>query len=330
LLIFLCTTASALQIDLDFPSGRFREDSPPTFFKWNLYGESASLALKIFRKDSDGTYDMVRNQVARFDILAEQKSLTWPYEPLTRGEYVWTIEGYDRQNAKPLFKEEMEFIIEPFFDLDLRTDRYGLLMGFSRGNYYSKDNTYSLDYQTTPTVYGFTVNLGEEDYFWDIWLAISDFTVKGSVKRNIALQSAYSFRLNDPNAANFDFFLGPVLKVMNYPRVTSPNSVDIETELVTQLSPGILMSMQKKFGFKVTGYTQFQVDAPVAASSKIKTGDSVSYGTNIGIIFGQMWPLSFGGELQYRIDNSVTEVNSEEIKIKMISYGLVGQVAYTF
>jgi hypothetical protein len=322
--------AMAVDVELDFPSGRYREDDPPSFFKWTSHHEATSLALKVFRRNSEGSYDPAKDLVARFDILGEQKSLGWPYEPLARGDYVWTLEGYDSQSSQPVFTTSMEFEVEPFYDLDLRTNRYGLLIGFSRGTYLSQDPTYDLDYQTTPTVYGATLSGSHLENFWDFNTQMSDFTLKGSVKRTYSIYADYSYRFNQPNLERIEVFLGPSLRLLSYPRVRSTDGVNLTADTVTQLSPGFLLSAQKRFGYKITCYSQLQFDFPLLASSKIDMGSSYSYALSGGIIFGHVWPLSFGGEIQYRFDRSASYDNNEIVKVTADGWSLVGNIVYTF
>lgn len=329
-LVLFSQSANAMEIELDYPTGRFREDAPPTFFKWNMYGNAGSLALKIFRKHPNGTYDEVRDLIARFDILAEQKSLTWPYEPLSRGEYVWMIEGYDQLNPQPRFQQKVEFVVEPFFDVDLRTSRYGLLFGFSRGTFISDDPAFNLNFQTTPTIYGTTLTVGDDHHFWDLQLQMADFTLQGSVRRTFQGYFASSYRMNSPNESKTEWFLGPTLRALNYPRVTTPDGVTLETDGITQLSAGFLLSVQKRFGFKITGYSQFQFEIPCFSNGSLVSGRSYGWGASVGLLFGHVWPLSFGGEIQYRLDQTTTEKNGNDVRIRMEGYQLLGNMVYTF
>lgn len=330
LLLFFSWPAQALEIELDYPSGRFREDSPPTFFKWNLYGQAGTFALKVFRKQPNGTFDEVRDLIARFDILAEQQSLTWPYEPLSRGDYVWTIEGYDQVRPQPRFVQKTEFIVEPFFDIDLRTKRYGLMFGFSRGAFKSSDTVYDLEFQTTPTNYGATLTAGDENHFWDLQAQMADFTLRGSVRRTFNGYFASSYRINDPNESKMEWFLGPTLRAFNYPRVTTTDGVTLDIDGITQLSTGFLLSAQKRFGFKITGYSQLQFEIPVLSNGQLVSGRSFGYGVSAGLLFGHIWPLSFGGEVSYRFDQSTTDKNGNDVQIRMEGWNLMGNMTYTF
>jgi hypothetical protein len=215
--------------------------------------------------------------------------------------------------------------------LDLSTQRYGLQVGFSRGNYTSRDSSFVVDFQTTPTIYGFLYRGGNTYRVWDLSAFMSDFTVRGAVRRTFSGFGSYSYRISSPNSSRIDFFLGPTLRSFTFPRVQTADGVSISTTDVTQVSPGLILSAQKRFDFKITLYTQLMVDIPVLASVKsVSSSQQIGYGAHGGLLFGQFWPLAFGGELQYRVDRSTTFEGTEPINVKMEGLSLVLNTTYAF
>ncbi len=327
--LLLSPLLGAQEIILDYPSGRFQEDQPPAFFRWSLYGEAKTLTIKIYRLNSDGTLEPTRSLISRFDFLSEVQSMPWPLEPLGRGEYVWSIEGYDDQSPQPRFRRELGFVVEPLTYLDLTTSRFGLQVGFSRGTYLSKETNYAVDFQTTPTVYGVLYRRGTRNRILDLSAAMTDFTVRGSVKQSVDGFASYSYRISAPNVSRTDFFAGFSLRSLSFPRVHSSDGVNLTTLNVTQLSPGILLSGQKRFDHKITMYSQFFFDLPVFATRKsASSANELGIGATGGLLFGQFWPLSFGGQLQYRLDQSTTFDDSNRIHVRMEELSLLLNTTY--
>jgi hypothetical protein len=330
-LLFLAHAhAGAEGIVLDYPAGRYQEDKPPNFFKWSLYDRSVvSLALKVYRVDIDGSYDPIKDLVGRFDFTSDTESMIWPRAPLYRGEYVWTMDGYNNQSPEPIFHEEREFVIEPMSDVDLRTIRWGVQVGFSRGTYTSSDPTFNVGFQTTPTIYGILFRGGSDRRIWDLSMYISDFTLKGSVRQTLSGYGAYSFRVSSASANKTDLFLGPALRTFTFPRARSSDGSDIRTTQITQLSPGLLLSAQKRMDFKITLYSQLMADLPVVATARSEIDfKQLGYGMSAGIIFGQFWPLSFSGELQYRTDKASTFDGNDRVNVTMDGISLIANMVY--
>ena len=99
--------------------------------------------------------------------------------------------------------------------------------------------------------------------------------------------------------------------------------------MVTQLSPGLILSGQKRFDYKMTMYSHLLIDVPVIATvpSQVST-NQVSYGATGGLLFGQFWPLAFGGEIQYRVDHSSTAGGSDTVNVTTEGISLVLNTTY--
>lgn len=325
--------ADAPSVVLEYPKGRFQEDKPPMFFRWSLDNSDAtSITLKVFQLNSDGSYTKKNNLIARFDLHSDRKFLPWAQEALPRGNYIWTLEGYNEISAKPLFYEEISFNIVAFKPIDLRTRRIGIQLGFSRGQYAEVDPFYNVEFKTTPTLYGLLYRGGSQDRIWDLSAMMSDFTLRGIVKQTITMQASYSYRLNDNNSNQRDFFLGPLLRTFTFSRAISEDGTNLIFSDVSQFSPGLVLSAQFRLDGKMIFYSQLMLDIPIFATQKLaSTGFSqASYGLNNGLIFGQFWPLAFSGELQYRVDKSSTFYQDYKADVNFSSWSFLTNLVYTF
>ena len=328
---FICTQVFGQSASLDYPSGRFQADKSPTVFRWSVFTEIDTLTLKIFHRNLDGTFDPVKNLIGRFDMMGDQRSKYWQKEALPIGRYIWRLEGYSVSNPKPIFQNDESFVIEPSAEFELTTKRAGLLVGFGRGDYVSVDSNYTVRYQTTPTIYGAVFRGGTFDGFWDVLASISDFTLKGSVNRTFSGYAAYSFRLNKPDVKRIDYFAGPSLLLLTYPRVVSSDGVNISLATVSQISPGFIFSTQLRLDQKITLYAQGKLNLPALSTAKLDTGfDQLGYGISTGLMFGQLWPLAVSGEFQYRIEKAATIDGNNRVGVSMSGWSLVSNLVYTF
>ena len=318
---------------LDSPSGRYQDDNPPLLFKWSLFNSAAaSISLKVFRLNADGTYNTATNLIARFDLPSDTTTLPWAQEPLPVGKYAWTIQGYNETQANAFFTEENRFTIEPSANVDLRTQRAGLLLGFSRGTYSGSTPFYTVDFKTTPTVYGAFYGGGDEQKIWNIYGTITDFTLRGSVRQTFTAFASGSYSLLEANAEHTDLFLGASARILNYPRTISNDGVTLTSTSVTQFNPGVVLTFQKKLPLKITSYVKILADIPVFATEKVSSIDlkTTSFGVIGGVIFGQFWPLAFGAELRYQLDNAQTQSGSDMINVKVENGTLLTNTTYIF
>lgn len=330
-LICVKSYADSKPVVLDFPTGRFQDDKSPVFFRWTLYANADSLTLKVFRRNRDGSYDKTKNLVARFDISAQVPSMAWPYPPLIVGNYVWSIEGYDEVTPKPLFYEEAHFLIESASAISLRTKRLGIQVGFGRGQYTSVNQTYELDFKTTPTIYGILYRGGSVDGIWDLSANASDFILRGALMQTFSAYASYAYRLTDPNTNKMEIFIGPSLRTYTFPRVFSPNGVSIERDTISQLNPGLVFSTQKLLNTKFTLYSHLRADAPAYSSEKMTEAvGPTAYSATGGLIFGYFWPLAFGAEFEYRNDRSLTKLRNDKLDVMLESWALISHLVYTF
>ncbi|MBC7457081.1 MAG: hypothetical protein H7235_02295 [Bdellovibrionaceae bacterium] len=328
-----CAFAENQKAVLITPTGRFQESNPPIFFKWSLHdADITSITLKVFRRKLDGTYNKLTNLVARFDLPRGVTTLPWSHQSLSEGKYLWTIEGYNETNSPPLFYESAEFVVEKTNFMDLRTRGLGLILGFSRGQYTGSDPFYSAEFKTTPTIYGLLYRAGAEDRLWDFLALITDFTVRGSVRQNLELSGSYSFRTNTPDAKQFDVFVGPLLQARTYARILTPDGVTLVSRNITQLSPGVALTVQKRLGLETSIYTKAQLSTPIYSTVPMPSSLLKYFGYDIsgGIVFGQFWPLSFGVELQYGNKKSATTTGPDTAIIANEGWSFAPNLVYTF
>lgn len=320
-------------VSLDLPAGRYQDDNPPLLFKWSLFNSSASsITLKVFRLNADETYNQSTNLIARFDLPGDTTTLAWAQEPLAVGKYIWTIQGYNETQAAAFFSEESQFTIEPGSHIELRTQRAGLILGFSRGTYSSSNPSYDVDFKTTPTIYGALYRGGDEQTIWDLSAVISDFTLRGNIRNTITAFASLSYALIESNSGHTDIFLGASARTLTFPRSLSYDGVTLSSTTVTQFNPGAVLTIQKKLPLKITSYGQLLADIPVFATEKMTSIDlkTTNVGLVGGVIFGQFWPLAIGAELRYQVDKSQTKNGSDPTTVSMENFSLLTNTTYTF
>ncbi len=331
ILICVKSYAASKPVMLEYPIGRFQDDKPPALFRWTLYAKADSLTIKVFRKNHEGSYDKIKNLIARFDISSQVMSMSWPHQPLPVGNYAWSIEGYDETTPNALFYEDTNFTIEAASAINLQTKRFGIQVGFGRGQYASINRDFDVNFNTTPTIYGILYRGGNANGIWDLSGYASDFILRGKLVQTFSAHASYAYHLNDPNSSRTDFFIGPSLRTHTFPSVFSSDGVNIKSSTMTQMSPGLIFSTQKLLNTKFTLYSHLKVDAPVFASKKMTSAvGPTAYSATGGMIFGYFWPLAFGAELEYRADKSLTQVGSGKIDTTMESWALISNLVYTF
>jgi hypothetical protein len=320
---------------LEYPRGRFQENTPPDFFKWSLLRPAHSVSIKIYRTGEDGKFDPQRDLITRYDFLSKIQSATWTRDSFPRGNYAWTIELYDENNHVPTFVDTARFVVETLKHFDLHTVRMGAVVGFARGSYASEDDgvgfSPSLEYDTTPTTYGLVAAGGSDKNVWTVTGYISDFILKGKVTRTLNLQGGYFIRMNEPNKFGTEIYAGPSLRTFQFPRSRSTDGTNVNSENVFVANPGGAILVQKRFDLHVTLFTQLGLDLPVLGDSKIKAGlDSLNYNVRGGLVYGLFWPIGFSGEVQYRTDKATTYDGDDKIKTTLQEWSVVASLLYAF
>lgn len=329
--LFTLESQASIPVALEFPRGKFQEDNPPTLFKWSLASPATTLTLKIFRINQDGSYEVEKNLVARFDFAASTETMTWPNAPLAQGKYVWALEVYDSKSSRPIAQESASFEIENLKHFDLRARRLALTVGFSRGKYRSQDPNYDLDFDITPTNYGLLVQAGDEGTLWAIDGQMSDYVLRGAVRRSGELSAYRLSRIMGASAFGVETFLGPSLRVMKTPRIRSLNGTDISEDQIVLVNPGLSLLVKRGVDLHTTIFSQVTFDLPVYSTDDAKVDFSnINYNIQAGFLYGLFWPIAIGGEIQYKLDKSVTKDGSDEIEISAADWSILGRIFYGF
>lgn len=297
-------------VHLEFPQGRYQENAAPSFFKWNLQTKTSSIALKIYKCEGDCSSQATKELVARFDFLPDVQSMNWFGEALPIGEYIWTVEAYNKFNTNPVFSDTARFSIEPIMTYGFKTNRIGLLVGFGRGDYGSLDANYDIKFRTTPTNYGVSYGGGSKTKIWNAKAFISDFVLKGQVYQTTTFISDYLWQLNVSQPKRLEFFLGPSLKYFNYPQVLSANGIDIDVKNEWVVSPGLALKAEYALDKYIAAQMGVSYDVAVLGSETVdvqfKNG---SLNTSLGLSYGKIWPVGLGAEVQYQRDRISTEMS---------------------
>lgn len=330
-LFFGHVAAASTSVTLEFPRGKFQENNPPTFFKWTSVAPATSLALKIIRKNEDGSYDIEKNLVARFDFAATTETMSWPNAPFAKGKYAWVLEAYDNKSAKPIAQETAHFEIEDLRHFDMRARRIALGVGFSRGKYKSQSNGYDLDFDITPTNYGLLIQGGNAESVWGLTGQMSDYVLRGSVRRASMASANRLSRIAGKSGFGLEAFAGPSLRVMNVPRIRASTATEVIDKSVLLVNPGLSLMLKRGLDLHTTLYAQGTLDLPVYSSAETKVDFSqLNYNLQGGFLFGLFWPIAIGGELQYKVDRSNTKDGAEDVKISTADWSILGMLVYGF
>jgi hypothetical protein len=317
-------------VSLEYPQGRFQENAAPMYFKWNLRTRTASIALKVFRCEDSCGPTVEKKLVARFDFMSDVQSMNWFGEALPVGHYVWTVEAFNKSSPSPIFSDTAYFTIEPMMPFSLKTDRVGLLVGFARGDYGSVDESYELDFQTTPTIYGLHYGGGSESAIWSAKAFLADFALRGEIYKTTTVGVDYLFELNSFFQKKLYVFLGPSLKYFNYPQVTSPNGTDINIQNEWVVSPGLSLKTEYCLDKYISAQFGVSYEVPSYGSQdldvQLKNG---SFNTTLGLNYGKIWPIGLGVEVQYQRDQiSVRPQSSDQLDIYQNQWIFLFQVFY--
>lgn len=314
---------------LEFPRGRFQENTPPDFFKWSLLRPAHSVSLKIYHANEDGKFTP-EDLIIRYDFLSLIQSATWTRDAFPKGNYAWTIELYDENSPDPMFIDSARFLVEPLRHYDIRTTRMGAVVGFSRGQYESRSN-YTVSYDTTPTTYGLMAAGGTEDNTWFMTGYMSDFILQGSVQRTFNFLAHYDYRIGRINRWGTEIYAGPSIRAFQFPRARSFDGSTIQRDTTSVLNPGGNILIQKRFDLHVTLFTQLGVDLPVLGTDKVKMSfDQLNYNAHAGMIYGLFWPIGFSGEIQYRTDKAATYDDNDLVYTTLSEWSVVAHLLYAF
>ena len=325
ILIFGVTAfAQTPAIHLDYPHGRFREESAPKFFKWSIDGKITSVTLKIYSTNEAGKTKLLR----RFDLTPSIDSLTLPDGALSVGQYSWNITVFDETSPQPVASETTTFEVKTIEAYDLRTSRISIFAGASRGSYVSSDPIYDISFDTTPNVYGLAVGGKQGTNLWDASITSSDFILKGAVFRTFDVGGTFAFPLNrDDN--RITVHAGPTLHAFLYPQVRTDSSLNLATKNLTTGSLGLQIIAQTRLDQSLELYAKAGFDAALLASQPLNYGSSFgSYGAHVGLLFGQFWPLGLGADIGYDASNISTKDSSDDVTVKQNRLSLELSASY--
>lgn len=288
---------------LEFPQGRFQENAAPSFFKWNLQTKTDSVALKVFRCAGTCGADTNKDLVVRFDFLSNVQSMNWFGDALPVGNYVWTVEAFNKNSSNPVFSDTATFSIEPVMTYGFKTERLGLMAGFGRGDYGSVDDNYEVKFRTTPTTYGLSYGGGSQSKIWNAKAYISDFVLKGQIYQTTTVSTEYLWQLNVSNPQRLLFFLGPSLKFFNYPQVISTNGTDLNIKDKWVLLPGISLKSEYALDKYIAAQMGFSYAVAALGSETLDMQfENGSWNASLGLSYGKIWPVGIASEIQYQSD----------------------------
>lgn len=317
-------------VTLEYPQGRFQENAAPMYFKWNLRTRTASIALKVFRCEGSCSPTAEKQLVARFDFMSDVQSMNWFGEALPIGNYVWTVEAFNKSSPSPIFSDTAYFSIESMMSFGFKTDRLGLLFGFARGDYGSNDANYELDFETTPTIYGLNYGGGSKSAIWNLKAFVSDFVLRGQVYKTTNVSVDYLFELDSFFEKRFYVFFGPSIKYFNYPQVTSPNGTDVGIKNEWVASPGLSFKTEYCLDKYLSAQFGVSYEVPTLGSQDVDAQfKNSSFNATLGLSYGKTWPVGLGAEIQYQKDRiSVRPDSSSQLDIYQTQLLFLFQIFY--
>lgn len=325
-----CQISFAAPAVLEFPNGRFLDTNSPTFFKWTLNENVSTLAIKLYRL-ADNSEDILNsNLVTRTDVTSDRRSISLPRSALEKGRYAWVLEGYNETNPLPIFSETAQFEIETAKVTDVRTHRFSLFAGFGRGQYVSQDSNYDLSFDTTPNIFGFDLNSGGPRDLWNNSALMSDFIVRGKVRRNYSVASEKLWKVGQGNPLILESFLGPSLRYNKFSRVQSPDGTNLSSDSASAVNVGLTGIIQRQLAYQISTYARINLDLPAYSPEGLTPSlDQLNYSGRLGFLYGVLWPLGFAFELQYKSDRTITKKNSDEVDVRASSWTALISMYYS-
>jgi hypothetical protein len=315
----------------DFPRGRFQENDAPLFFKWTNLQKMNSITLKIYSTDSNGDYDAKSGLIGKFDFLGDVQTFNWNHGLLEAGYYTWIIESYDDKSPTPVYIDSAKFRVEQLKYFDLKTNRMGVQVGFTRGKRHIKSDVYPLSYDVTPTAYGIVYSrLIQDDKLFNIQGMISDFILEQASYRTIHLQSDVLYSLSKPQN-RLKFYIGPSLRVTQLPLVSTPDGSTVARKDILLLNPGASIIVQQHFDSQISLYSKFILDTPVYGSNNVTVGfDKLNIEYRAGFLYGLMWPIGLSGEILYHHEASKIQNQNYQVETRMNEIGMMATLIYAF
>ncbi len=160
---------------------------------------------------------------------------------------------------------------------------------------------------------------------------MSDFVLQGSVRRTITAYADYNYLMTRASPFETEVFLGTSLRLLQFPRVTSPDGLSIETDSVTVVNPGLDVTVQKQFDLHITLYTKLNLDVPVKSSEDMDFNfDQTNVTVRSGLLYGLFWPIGFAGKIQYHLDRAKTKNGATDVEVKMAEWSVGANLLYAF
>lgn len=289
---------------LKSPLGSRRLEEQPIFFKWSVSKpEAVTTSLKIYLIHSEDSKELVDS----FDFKSQIGSMSLSHLQLSEGQYEWVIHTFDENHPQPLSEDKARFFVKPSQVLNLKTHRLYGSFATGRGDYQSEDKNYSLSFDTTPTIFSGGYAGSSEAAIYEISYGYSDFTIQGELKNFQVLQGHYSFRVLGSSPYSFELFIGPQLRSLAFPLVSSTDGTSIQTDEKTVLNAGINVSMHQQMTEKIALFASMYFDDSVTSSSFLS---NLSYEIRGGAFYNVLGPIGLGAELAYKSDEITQSLNA--------------------
>ena len=310
---------------LKTPTGRQLIEDNPISFKWVVTNKSAkTVKLKIYRTSPD-----LKSKVAvgTYDFSTRIQSMTLEQVDLAEGQYTWEIHTFDEKKPSPLTSDYKSFYIESAQPLNLKADRIYGSFSTGRGEYTGQNFAYKLSFDTTPTIYEAGFAGGTEKAIYDVSFSYSDFTIRGNIEKFQDLKFKYGFRALGTTPYSFELFIGPQVRGLVAPIITSTNGVTVDRDNSTFINGGLALDLHSQVSERAAFVASFFIDDTVDSKDYFS---NPSYEFSIGTLYSLRTPIGIGIDIGYKVNQATKEQAGGDVHLSNKYYYAKGKLIYSF
>ncbi len=308
---------------LKAPSGQIPIENSPIIFKWDVVSpKTKTSTLKIFQHTTRG-----KTLLGSYDFTGQIESTKIADLQFLPGFYSWELYLFDDASPQPISRDEKTFQIVSEPPLNLKTERIFLSLASGRGDYKSDDPNFILSFQTTPTQYELGYAGGGETSIYKVSYGISDFTIRGSLEKFETVEAQYAWRVLGSTPFSFELFVGPQLRHISSPLITSVDGTTLNKDTVKTLNAGLVISLHSQFSERSSFVSSIAFNNAINSKNYFS---GMSYKASIGALYTLRDPVGLGLDISYMNDEIIKDPMNPITKITNSDYSISGKVLYSF
>ncbi len=308
---------------LKAPAGQLTLENSPIIFKWDVVNPNAkTITLKVYQYTTQG-----KTLLGSYDFTGNIESAKLADLQLLTGSYSWELYLFDENSAQPISQDQQSFQVVSEPPLNLKTNRFFVSVASGRGDYKSDDPNFALSFQTTPTSYKIGYAGGGKASVYKISYAISDFTIRGSLEKFETTKAQYAWRVLGSTPFSFELFVGPHIRYISSPLITSTDGSTLIMDTVKTLNAGLVLNLHSQLSERSSFVSSLAFDNTVN-SKKYFSG--MSYKISIGALYTLRDPIGLGMDISYLNDEVIEDPMNPTTKLVNSAYSISGKILYRF